>query len=258
MKRIERTYLNFTFGVCVLAALYLTSQNWKNQLVLQDVKVYDASILTDDEVKTLADVHAGSRLYGLNLSKISSRVRQNPFVKEATVVRALPYDLTITVQERNPLALLALKSSMLSIDEDGIVLPVPLERKNNLPIITNITAQVAVGDTAKDDLMQAVNFLSEAERFGPAIAASIDEVQLNEGNLVVFTTASSLPAVVGKGNFDRKLLYLQKFLTEIAGRGDADYYYVDLRFDGQIVLGMQTKGGRPDAVGTSQTLGKVN
>ena len=235
MKKIEHVYLNFTLVTCVLVALYLISQNWKNQLVLQDVKVYDASILTAGEVKALANVHAGTPLYRLNLSKISSRVKQNPFVKEAVVVRALPYDLTITVHERDPLALLALPASMLSVDENGVVLPLPLERKTGMPVITNISSMFSVGDTVSGNLMQAVKFLSDAENL--SLSASIAEVQLQGDNLLAFTTASSLPVVIGKGNFDRKLLYLQKFLTEISGAGSDNYNYVDLRFDGQIVLG---------------------
>lgn len=259
MNKIERAYLNFTIAVCVLVALYLISQNWKNQLVLQNVKVYDASILTDNEIKALADVHAGTPLYKLSLSNISYRVKQNPFVREAVVVRALPYDLTITVHEREPLALLATPVSMLSVDASGKVLPLPLERKNDLPIITNISDQLSVGDTVKGNLLQAVVFLSDAEKLGVALSASIAAVQLNGGNLVAFTTASSLPIVIGKGDFERKLLYLQKFLTEIAGDGNVDYNYVDLRFDGQIVLGTQTPGVRTgisrSAVSTSA---KVN
>jgi len=244
---IERTYLNFTFVVCAIVALYLISQNWTKQLVLHDVKVYDTSILTDTEVKSLADVHAGSRLYGLSLSKISHRVKQNPFVKEAIVARALPYDLTITVRERNPLALLAMPTSMLSVDENGIVLPLPLERKNNLPVIANVLGQLSVGDTVRGSLMQAVEFLSDAEKLGPALSASIAEIQLSKGpggqgdNLVAFTTASTLPVIIGNGNFRKKLLYLQMFLKEIVNSGSTDYDYVDLRFDGQIVLGAKSE-----------------
>lgn len=246
MKSIDRPYLNFTLAVCAVVALFLISQNWKNQLVLRDVKVYDASILTDNEVRSLADVRLGTPLYGLSLSTISHRVKQNPFVKGAVVVRALPYDLTITVQEREPLALLAMPGSMLSVDEDGIVLPLPLERKNDVPVITNITDQLSVGDTVKGACMDAVNLLADAQRAGTAVSASIAEVRLSSGsgeqggNLVVFTTVTSLPVIIGNGSFERKILYLQKFLTEIANAGDADYSYVDLRFDGQIVLGTQT------------------
>ncbi len=258
MKKINRPYLNFTLAVCAIVALYLVSQNWKNQLVLQDVKIYDASILTDDEVKALANVRTGSSLFGLSLSQISYRVEQNPFVKKAVVVRALPYDLTITVHERTPLALLATPTSMLSVDESGIVLPLPLERKNNLPIITNISGILSVGDTVKGSLMQAVKFLSDAEKAGPALSASIAGVQLQGDNLVAFTTASSLPVVIGRGDFEKKLLYLQEFLTKIAGAGSSDYNYIDLRFDGQIVLGTQTENVSPSAVSPSDTQGKVN
>ena len=265
MKGIERTYLNFTLVVCAVAALFLISQNWKNKLVLRDVKVYDASLLTDNEVRNLADVQLGVPLYGLSLSTISHRVKQNPFVKKAVVVRALPYDLTITVQEREPLALLAMPGSMLSVDEDGIVLPLPLERKNDVPVITNITNQLSVGDTVKGALMDAVNLLADARRAGTAVSASIAEVRLSggsseqKGNLIVFTTVASLPVIIGTGSFERKILYLQKFLTEIASAGDADYRYVDLRFDGQIVLGTQTAsdlaGSSTAEVGSSE---KVN
>ena len=253
--RIERVYLNFTLMICLLVALYLITQNWKNQLVLQNVKVYDASLLTDGEVKTLADVQPGSPLYLLSLSKISSRVRQNPFVKVAIVVRALPYDLTITVHERDPLALLATPTTMFSVDDNGVVLPLPLGRRNSLPVITNLPDRFQVGDTVKGSIMQAVKFISDAKTFGAELSASIAEVRLAEDNLIAFTTASSLPVVIGKGNFERKLLYLQKFLTEVEGKANENYDYVDLRFDGQIVLGAQTGSDRSGMVRTS---GKVN
>jgi cell division protein FtsQ len=259
VKKIERTYINFTLAFCILVALFLTSQNWKNQLVLQHVQVYDASILTDSEVKTLADIHAGTPLYKVNLTKISLRVRQNPFVKQAVVVRALPYDLTITVHERNPLALLATPTSMLSVDANGKVLPLPLQRKTNLPVITNVSQQLCVGDTVKGNLLQATRFLSDAEKRGANLSASIAEVQISGDNIVAFTTASSLPIVIGKGDFERKLLYLEKFLTEIADVGGADYSYVDLRFDGQMVLGTQAmnEGARADR-SVVHTSAKVN
>lgn len=260
MKKINRTYLNFTLVVCAIVALYLVSQNWKKQLVLQDVKVYDAGILTNNEVRTLADVRMGSPLFGLNLSQISYRVEQNPFVKKAIVVRALPYDLTITIHERTPLALIATSASMLSVDENGIVLPLPLERKNNLPVILeteDLNHGLTVGDTVKGNLVQAVKFLWDAQKLGPALSASIAEIQSQGDNLVAFMTASSLPVIIGKENFEKKLLYLQEFLTKIAG-GSSDYGYVDLRFDGQIVLGTKSENASPNVVGASDTHGKVN
>ncbi len=292
MRKIERTYLNFTFAVCVLAALYFISQNWKNQLMLRGVEVYGNRILTNGEVKALADVRAlsGSPLYKLNLSLISEHVKQNAFVKNAVVVRALPYDLTITVNERNPIALIATGGSMFSVDKEGVVLPLPLGRKNNMPVIvaqstmkrdsdegdpaTRVSPAadprgtgepdiaLEVGDTVKGGLMQAVNFVEDANRFGFLLAASIAEVQVDGDNLIAYTTVSSLPVIIGNGNLNQKLAYLQEFLTKVANTDNQNYDYVDLRFDGQIVVGTQ----RPVLSGTGthvrestlDNIGKVN
>ena len=237
MKKIERTYLNLVLVISALAALYLVSQGWKNRLLLENVSVYDTHILTDSQVKELANVREGSPLYQLSLLRISERLERNPFVKEAVVVRALPYDLAITIHERNPIALVSTVNSMLSVDDRGIVLPVPLERKNDLPVITNVKAQLQVGDTVKGNLMQAVKFITDAGKYGPSLSASIAEVRLMEGNIVAYATSSSLPIIIGKGDFERKLLYLHEFLTKVADTGSSDYSYVDLRYDGQIVLG---------------------
>jgi len=241
MEKIERPYLNLILTVSILVTLYLTSQNWKNQLVLHDVKVYDASMLTTNEVKTLADVQDGSALYGLSLAKISNSVERNPFVKQAIVVRALPYDLSITVHERNPIALLAIDSpqeQMLSVDNEGIVLPLPLGRRNNLPIIANIMERLQVGDTVTGTLMQAVKFICDADKIGPTLSANIAEVKLDEDDLIAYTTTSSLPVIIGNSSFERKLIYLQSFLEESAKNGDPSYNYIDLRFNGQIAVGM--------------------
>jgi cell division septal protein FtsQ len=237
MLKIDRTYLNLILVVSALTALFLLSQGWKKQLTVQNVEVYDTHILTGDEVKNLADVRNGSPLYKLSLLKIEHRVEGNPFVDRAVVVRALPYDVTITVQERDPIALVATPTSMFCADARGIILPLPMKRKNNMPVITNVQNQLQVGDTARGTLMQAVNFISDAQKYGSALSANIAEVRLDGNDLVAYTTASSLPVIIGHKDFERKLLYLQKFLTEVAGNGNPDYSYVDLRFNGQIVVG---------------------
>ncbi|MCL5021699.1 MAG: FtsQ-type POTRA domain-containing protein [Bacteroidetes bacterium] len=237
MLKLDRTYLNLILVVSTLTALYLLSQSWKNQLVVEKVKVYDAHILTDNEVRDLADIPAGSPLYKLSLLRIAQRVERNPFVDRAVVVRALPYDVTITVKEHDPIALVATPSSVFSIDRKGIILPLPMKRKNNMPVITNVQEQLQVGDTAKGTLMQAAEFINDARMLGPSLSANIAEVRIDGGNLIAYTTVSSLQIIIGENDFNRKLLYLKKFLNEVADGGDQDYRYVDLRFNGQIVVG---------------------
>lgn len=237
MLKVDRAYLNLILAISIVAALYLLSQNWKNQLVVEKVQVYDTHILTGTEVKNLADIRTGSPLYKLSLLKIAQKVESNPFVNTAVVVRTLPYDVTITVKERDPIALVATPSSMFSVGKDGIILPLPMQRKNNMPVITNVTEQLTVGDTAKGTLMKAVEFIDDARKLGIAFIADIGEVRLDGGSLIAYTTVSSLQIIVGRNDFNTKLLYLRKFLQQVAEEGSPNYKYVDLRFKGQIVVG---------------------
>lgn len=240
MLRIDRTYFNLILAISIVTALYLLSQGWKNQLVVEKVKVYDTHILTGNEVKDLADIRTGSPLYKLSLLKIAERVEKNPFVYRAVVVRTLPYDVTITVDERDPIALVATPSAMFSVDTKGIILPLPMKRKNNMPVITNVKGPLQVGDTAKGTLMQAVDFINDARDLGPALSANIGEVRLDGGSLIAYTTVSSLQIIVGRNDFNRKLLYLRKFLKQAAADGSPGYRYVDLRYRGQIVVGTRS------------------
>ncbi len=237
MLRIDRTYLNLILVLGIVTSLYLLSQNWKRQLVVREVEVYDTQILTSSEVKSLADIATGSPLYKLNLLKIEQRVERNPFVNQAMVVRTLPYDVTITVRERDPIALVATRSAVFSVDRQGIILPLPMKRKNNMPVITNVSDKLEVGDTARGTLKQAVDLIKDARNLGPSLSANIGEVRLDGGDLIAYTTASSLQIIVGKNDFHRKLLYLRKFLQEVAADGSPNYRYVDLRYKGQIVVG---------------------
>ncbi len=240
MLKIDRTYLNLILVISALGALFLLSQSWKNQLVVQKVNVYDEHLITGDEVKSLADIQTGSPLFKLSLMKIARRVEENPFVDKAVVVRALPYDVAITVTERDPIAVVATPTSAYSVDKHGIILPLPMQRKNNMPVITGVHEQLEVGDTARGTLKQAVNFIDDAQKLGSAFSANIAEVKLDRGDLVAYTTVSSLQVIVGKDDFNRKLLYLQKFLQEAALNGGPQCSYVDLRFNGQIVVGTGT------------------
>jgi len=242
LNKIEQTHLNFILVVSAVVALYLISQNWKKQLTLDNVVVYDTNILTVDEIKSLADLQHGVPLFMVNLADVSKRVEQNPFVKNAVVVRALPYDVTITVHERNPIALVAMSGRVLCVDEKGVVLPLPLGRRSDLPVITNCGDNYGVGDTVSGALMQAVKFLTDAKGFNPSVSAGISEISLQGGEITAYTTATSLPILIGMNNFERKLLYLQEFFSKIASNGNLDCTYVDLRYNGQIVLGTERPG----------------
>lgn len=244
--KLEKTYLNFTIAFSAVAALYLISVNWKHQLTLERIFVNGDRILTADEVKLLAGVQKGSPLFKISLASVRDRIEKNPYVKRAVVVREPPYYLNINVIERIPVAVIALANgekdgvSMFSVDKDGVILPLPLKRKADLPLITNVHESISIGDTAKGTLKEAIELINDAANLshetGINLSANISEVRLSNDGLILYTTAPSIQVMVGKNDFHRKLVYLQSFLSQITSQSGFACRYIDLRFDGQVVV----------------------
>ena len=246
--KLDRVYLNFTIALSAVAALYLISGNWKHQLILDRIFVKGDQILTGDEIKSLAGVDSGALLFKISLASVRDRIEKNPYIKRAVVVRELPYYLKINVKERVPVALIAAiqgthdtsDAAMFSVDKEGIILPVPLKRKVNLPLITNVNQTIAVGDTAKGMLKEAIQLINDAVDLagetGINVLANISEIRLSNDGLILYTTAPSFEVIVGKGDFHRKLVYLQNFISQVTSKSGFACRYVDLRFDGQVVV----------------------
>ncbi|MGB9592391.1 MAG: cell division protein FtsQ/DivIB [Candidatus Kryptoniota bacterium] len=244
--KLDRVYINFTIALSAAAALYLISGNWKHQLVLDRIFVKGDRILTRDEIKSLAGVDSGALLFKISLAAVRDRIEKNPYVKRVVVVRQPPYYLSVNITERYPVALIATaNNAMFSVDREGIVLPLPLKRKANLPLITNVNQSISVGDTAKGMLKEGVELINDAmdlsHETGNDIVANISEVRLSNEGLILYTTAPSVQVIVGKGDFHRKLVYLQAFLSQVTAQGQFSCRYVDLRFDGQVVVNKASK-----------------
>jgi cell division protein FtsQ len=222
-------------------AVFTGANFWKRDLPVRNLRVEGNVIVPGAEILKLAAIPLGTKLFDVNLAAVRARIERNPYVRSVSVNRDGPEGITITVDERVPIAALA-GSVLLYVDEDGVVLPAYHSgRVFDLPVLTGAlpASECAPGRRmTKAPVREALDLVLLAREVDDELAQGISEIALREdGDLVVTTADAGIPVVIGRGNLPMKLLKFNAFWREIAARrGPQELQYVDLRFVDQVVV----------------------
>jgi cell division protein FtsQ len=223
----------------VVAAVW--ANLWKSDLRIADVRVCGNTIVNEKEILSLASISKEQKLYGVDLLAAQRRIMQNAFIKSAVVNREAPNRISITVQERVPVAAIVL-DKIEYLDADGVVLP-PLRSGNifDLPVMTGAFQPgefVPGRQITSSEAKEALEILATAQQLGDELYRQISEVRVESGKDIVFYTAESgVPVVFGSEDVAAKLVKFDGFWKEIVlHHGAHELTYVDLRFEDQVVV----------------------
>jgi cell division septal protein FtsQ len=89
---------------------------------VQQVTVVNSKAITSEQAAHLTGI-LGTNIFMVNPAQVAARMRQSPFVKDATVETTLPDRVTIHVDERRPNVVWVLEDSTpYLISDDGVVM----------------------------------------------------------------------------------------------------------------------------------------
>lgn len=226
--------------VLAIAGLAVGSNLWKQGLRVRYVKVTGNAIVGEKEVIALAGIPDKEKLYAVDLFAARKRIEQNIFVKSASVNREAPDGISITVNERVPVAALVM-DRVLYLDAEGVVLPpVRSDGVFDLPVLTgNLPAAECMPGKriSSAEVREALDILVTAGEVGEDLSHLVSEVHIGDnGDMMLTTSDAGVPVTFGRGNIPAKLVIFDGFWKNIVvPRGTADLHSVDLRFDGQVV-----------------------
>jgi cell division protein FtsQ len=217
------------------------AHSWKRDLRVSRITTEGNKILTDEEILTLAAIPHDARLYSVDIYAAQLRVQRNPFVRSVGVRREAPDGVVISVEERSPIAALAL-DRLVTIDSEGVVLPSVATRTIfDLPVLTgDLPASECIPGhrVSSRAVHQALDILVTARQVSEDLYRLISEIHLDgEKDIVMYTTEAGVPVIFGWGDVPTKLLELDGFWKQIVvPRGASDLTSVDLRFANQVVV----------------------
>jgi len=245
-KNINKVIQFFVF-TCILMAvgtLIWGSFSWANysQLFTNPKIVFTGNyIVSESEYKSFLFQTNKSNIFTEDISLISKRLEEHPFVAGVRTSNHFPNGVLIEISERYPVALIN-NNPLLLIDNNNYVMPF---RNNSfdlqLPIISNFKITDELYPVGKQTLspiaINVVQFLTKVKKDYPKLYQNLSEVRLSKySDYELILADEPTRIVVGKSITWEKILILKEFEKNISGRKSlTDYVYLDLRYNNQVI-----------------------
>jgi cell division protein FtsQ len=210
-------------------------------LTLQAICVLGAGRLPAEEIAARTGLAQGTRLLEISPREIEDRLRTDPWIREAHVMRLLPGRLLVEVAFREPVARVSPPSRVdgapvVLVDADGrAVVQRPGEPIPPLPVI--VSPRLPAAGELAPGLGAAAAAVAALARspFAGANATYYLGAEADPNSLSFQLPPLSARVLVGTGDLDRKLARLARVVAGDAtpARAAAE---IDLRFADQAVL----------------------
>jgi cell division protein FtsQ len=190
----------------------------------------------------LGSLH-GRNIFRVDLEESRARVLESSWVAQASMRRVLPSTIEVTVVERVPVALARLAQQLFLMDAEGVMLDElgPRYREFDLPVVDGLAAGVVAGGPRvdADRVRLAAGFLTALE-VRPDLRDRISQINVaNARDVIVLLEDDAALLHLGVERFSERLqFYLE--MSPTLGNEFQDIEYVDLRFDGRLVVRSRT------------------
>lgn len=205
---------------------------------IKNIEVSDAKRLTREEILAIAGVDKGGDLLRVNLKRMGEQIAQNPWVETVRVRRYFPDALSISITEREPLAVVNM-GYIYYLDKKGKIFKV-LNKGDRLdyPVVTGFSEEDLKNDPEgmKKSLEATCELLKILQEKGAFILAEVSEIHYDKGyGFTLFTASDALTVKVGSGDFSAKIERLSKIYQSLMAQRPT-LQYIDLDYNDKIVV----------------------
>jgi cell division septal protein FtsQ len=237
LRKYLKYYGHFLIGIVfiVLGFYIKNGLETSEKLKISNVEIIGAnSFVNESDLRVLAENHAfGQYYFKIDLTHLENISKENFLgAKKIDVSKKFPNKIILSVTERVPLAVLKNPKSpeYYLVDEDGYVLGIIDEEKNNLPLI-QYNNVLHVGFTIDKNIIPIyLELLTSIDKENLYVSTvSVTDKYLN------FTLEDSIDVYIGEDkNITKSVLVISELLKSLKLDGK-DVKKIDLRYDKVIV-----------------------
>jgi cell division septal protein FtsQ len=205
---------------------------------LRNIEVSSAKRLTREEILALVGVQEGQDLARMNLKRMGEQLALNPWVETVRIHRYFPDRLSISVTEREPVAIVNM-GFIYYLDKKGTVFKV-LNQGDRLdyPVVTGFSEEDVNTNPAgtREALKTTCELLGILREKGAFILADVSEIHYDKGyGFTLFTASGALPVKIGSGDFAGKVDRFARIYREVMAQRPS-LHYIDLDYIDKIIV----------------------
>lgn len=224
--------------------LFLHSSFFK----VDKIYVSGAKKVQASEIIHLSGVVKGKNIFLLNEKEAARAVALHPLVRKAQIIRHLPRQIEIKVEERKIWALVPFQGSLICIDRDGVCIDKSTELSlADYPIVTfkKLPEYINLGQAVYSQGVKELTVIWD--KISPEQRKEISEFYYDGSNkeISLYTISGTEVKWGDNSRLEEKVNFLSqtfKIEKEMSGKGKDALEYVDLRFKGQPVIKTVTSG----------------
>lgn len=195
------------------------------------------------------DIH--TNLLAISSEEIKQKIVAHEWIESATLSRHWPNQLTITVKERTPIALLNQSDGLHYLDKNGnIFAAVGASEDVDFPVITgkiagDVSSPSAVASSSvMQEALCLLRYAGRGNSFLPK--QNISEINIAEdGDMILYLADRVFPIYLGKSDINIKYSRLVKVLRKLYKKREflnTAYIRMDYSQD-EVLVGMTKSGG---------------
>ena len=214
-------------------------------LQVSEIQVRGNSHVATEEVLSRLGLQPPVNILQLDMEELAGRIMTHPWIRGAAIQRHPLLRLVVTVEEREPVALLSAGKTYL-LSADAVLLEaVRKPPAHALPTLrAQWRAKYRVGQHLSEPRIVKGLTLLEVLRKTPLLrGATVEEVTAEvDGNYILHVSEGGAILRLDAADFLPQLNRLDMALSR-HGQGLESFAYVDLRFPGRVILNPLEKGG---------------
>lgn len=172
-------------------------------------------------------------IFSVPLAERRRRLLAIDWVDDASVSRVWPDRLVIRIRERKPVAFVSLRSGLLLIDAQGVLLEPPAQAQFSFPVLSGVREEET--ETVRRGHVRA--FLQVQEEMG-YLAKEISELDASDPEnirIIAQVDRRVLTLLLGDGNYAQRFQNFINHYPEIR-KGSPQAKVFDLRLDGRFTV----------------------
>lgn len=226
--------------VMLILFTFVTYKAMKSFFVIDRIIVRGNHILSQEDIKRIANIGDKKSLLDISSSKIYHRLIGSPWIKDAVIRKELPDRLIIWIEEASPQALIKKDGRTFFMDDTGVLLE---EMKEDVPLLLPL---MEIDYENRELLLEALLLLREMKAMNISTGESdmIITGSKKEDLTILLRQKGDigfLSIKIGYGGYREKLRRLVDFAPSIREKSIRPSI-IDLRFNDRVIVREKSDG----------------